>query len=261
MASSPARIVSESAAAVRTRGISVVVADDSLMGCQLLANALKRFRNRFVVVATATTRSGIMKSLNEKDVDLGLINQDLRDGRFTGFQVLRELHISHPRTRVVMVFHSWQNDLVVEAFRSGAKGVFCREEPFEKLCKCMEAVHGGQVWANSSQLELLLAALVNGSPVRAVNAKGLSLLAKREAQVAGLVAEGLSNRDIARKLSIKEHTVSNYLFRIYNRLGVSGRVELVLYVVGNREGGEQLGRSSGGPHENTLLRGVLDSNL
>lgn len=224
---------------VTQQRINVLVGDESLMGCQLLANELKRSHHHFIVVATAATRSEIIKSLNEHEVDVALINEDLQDGRYMGFQVLRELNVSHPRTRVVLLFKSWQNDLVVDAFRAGAKGLFCRAEPFEKLCKCIEAVQRGQVWANSSQLELLLAALVNASPLRVVSAKGLGLLAKREAQVVGLVATGLTNGEIARKLSISEHTVSNYLFRIYDKLGISSRVELVLYVMRQREGGEE----------------------
>ena len=64
---------------------------------------------------------------------------------------------------------------------------------------------------------------------------GMNLLGVRECQVAGLVAEGLPNRGIAQRLGISEHTVSNYLFRIYNKLGISSRVELVLYVLKRRE--------------------------
>jgi DNA-binding NarL/FixJ family response regulator len=63
----------------------------------------------------------------------------------------------------------------------------------------------------------------------------MNLLAARETQVANLVAEGLPNREIALKLGISEHTVSNYLFRIYNKLGISGRVDLVLYILKRRE--------------------------
>lgn len=235
--SSSAKILSDGPSGTTTRRINVLVADDSLMGCQLLATALKRSHHRFVVVATAATRLGIMKSLNENDVDVALINEDLQDGRFMGFEVLRELHVSNPRTRVVVMFNAWQNDLVVDAFRAGAKGVFCRAEPFEKLCKCIEVVHRGQVWANSSQLQLLLGELINVSPLRVVDARGLRLLAKRETQVVELVAEGLTNREIATKLGLSEHTVSNYLFRIYNKLGLSSRVELVLYVVRQRQAG------------------------
>jgi len=64
---------------------------------------------------------------------------------------------------------------------------------------------------------------------------GMNLLGVRENQVANLVAEGLPNRGIAQRLGISEHTVSNYLFRIYNKLGISSRVELVLYVLKKRE--------------------------
>jgi len=69
------------------------------------------------------------------------------------------------------------------------------------------------------------------------SATGRRLLAKREEEVVNLVAEGLTNRDIAQKLGISEHTVSNYLFRVYEKLGISSRVELVLYVL--RDQGRQ----------------------
>jgi len=61
------------------------------------------------------------------------------------------------------------------------------------------------------------------------------LLTKRERDVAFLLADGLSNREIAHKLFLTEHTVGNYLFRIYNKLGVSSRVELVLYLLKQKE--------------------------
>jgi DNA-binding CsgD family transcriptional regulator len=64
-----------------------------------------------------------------------------------------------------------------------------------------------------------------------VNAQGVELLSKREEEVVGLVANGLINREIAEQLGISEHTVKNYLFRIFDKLGVSTRVELVLYAL------------------------------
>jgi DNA-binding NarL/FixJ family response regulator len=57
------------------------------------------------------------------------------------------------------------------------------------------------------------------------------MLTPREEQVVALVAEGLSNRDTARELGLSEHTVKKYLFRIFDKLGISSRVELVLYAV------------------------------
>jgi len=157
--------------------------------------------------------------------------------------VLRELQDSHPQTRFVLLCKSLNNDLVVDAFRAGAMGVFCRTESFVRLCKCIRVVHQGQVWASSDQLRLMLGALKKASPLRMTSANGPNRLAKREAQVVDLVAEGLTNRDIALKLGITEHTVSNYLFRIYNKLGISSRVELVLYVMKHREDGRWLDRA------------------
>ena len=78
---------------------------------------------------------------------------------------------------------------------------------------------------------MLLEMVVQAPFVRIVNVKGLSLLAERERQVVTLVSEGLSNREIATRMGISEHTASNYLFRIYNKLGISNRVELVLYAM------------------------------
>ena len=101
--------------------------------------------------------------------------------------------------------------------------------------KSIQAVHKGQVWANSHQLHLILEALVSATPFRVKNVQKDVLLAKREDEVANLVAAGLSNREVAERLGLTEHTVSNYLFRIYEKLGISGRVELVLYMLKQRE--------------------------
>jgi two-component system nitrate/nitrite response regulator NarL len=214
----------------RSERISVLVADETPMGCQLLKNALIYSRLRFDVVA-ATSRSEIIRCMTAHRVDVAVVSEGLQEGPFVGFQVLNELRTSFPATRVIVLLKSVPQDLVLDAFRAGAKGVFCKAEPIEALCKCIRAVHAGQIWANSSQLNLLIDALVNAAPLHLTNATGGYLFAKREGQVAHLVAEGLTNRDIAKKLGLSEHTVSNYLFRIYEKLGISSRVELVLYVI------------------------------
>ena len=77
---------------------------------------------------------------------------------------------------------------------------------------------------------------MNAAPLRLVNLQGRRLLTKREDDVVKLVADGLSNRNVAQKLGLTEHTVSNYLFRIYEKLGISSRVELVLYALKQKQG-------------------------
>ncbi|MFZ0640130.1 MAG: response regulator transcription factor [Candidatus Acidiferrales bacterium] len=215
--------------------VTVLIADESRMGCQLLENALSRSRFRFDVTACAVNRSEIISSLKDNHVDVALISQSLEDGPLGGFQFLSDIRESFPSTRAVVLLKTASCDLVVDAFRGGAKGVFCRTESFETLCKCIQSVHRGQVWANSDQLHFLLEAVVQASPLRALDYAGRPLLTKREDEVASLLAEGLSNRGVSQKLGISEHTVSNYLFRIYNKLGVSSRVELVLYLMRQRQ--------------------------
>jgi len=167
-------------------------------------------------------------------LDVALVSESLQDGPLTGFHILRELCTRFPKTRVIMLLKSAQQELVVDAFRAGAKGVFCRAEPVEILCKCISAVHQGQIWANSQQFQYILDALSCAAPLRIVNPQGRTLLTNREKDVVKLVAEGLSNRAIAQELGLTEHTISNYLFRIYEKLGISSRVELVLYSFSNQ---------------------------
>ena len=206
------------------------------MDCQLLVGALEGSRQQFAVAACATSESEITGCLSRGNVDVALINLDLEDGPLAGLRALPNLHASYPKTPVVMLFDKWQDDLVVSAFRAGAKGVFCRlEKELDMLWKCINAVHEGQVWANSRQLHLLLDSLQSAAPIQAASSPGMNLLAKRETQVATLIAEGLPNKAIALRLGISEHTVSNYLFRIYNKLGISNRVELVLHVMKDQE--------------------------
>jgi len=214
---------------IEKRPIDLLIADHSPMDCQLLRNAFKRPRIPVRVIACAVSQSEIIRSIDSHSPDVALISDSLQDGPLTGFAVLRELRDSFPKTKVVVLLKSAREDLVIDAFRAGARGVFCRTEPLEKLCKCIQAVHQGQIWATSCQLRSVMDAFASAAPLRLASAQGRALLTKREGDVVKLVIEGYTNRDVAEKLGLTEHTVSNYLFRIYEKLGISSRVELVLY--------------------------------
>ena len=205
------------------------------MGCQLMATMLKRSRYRFSLLGCAMDSVGVLAAANEKQPDIAIISAHLQDGPFLGFKVLREVRTSRSKTNVIMLLDSCERDLVIESFRGGARGVFSRDGSFEALCRCVQVVHQGQVWANTRELDYLMQALAEAVPLRVINAKGASLLTKREVGVVRLIAEGLTNRDISRQLNLSEHTVRNYLFRIFNKLGTSNRVELALYAIGQKQ--------------------------
>jgi DNA-binding CsgD family transcriptional regulator len=92
-------------------------------------------------------------------------------------------------------------------------------------------VHGGQIWASSGQLRLIIEAFAERGPLSVIDVKGRPLLTKREEEIVRMVAEGLTNRQIFSALRLSSHTVKNHLFRIYEKLGISNRVELVLYAL------------------------------
>jgi DNA-binding NarL/FixJ family response regulator len=157
-----------------------------------------------------------------------LISANLGDGALAGFNALRELHVKRVPSSMVMLFDALDQDLVIASFRGGAKGVFFRDKPVELLCKCIQRVHEGQVWAGSNELQLLLRALSVAFPLRSV-APARGVLSKREEEIMELVSQGMTNREVSRKLHLSEHTVKNHLFRLFEKLGISNRVELTLY--------------------------------
>jgi two-component system, NarL family, nitrate/nitrite response regulator NarL len=210
--------------------IRIVIADETPLGCQLLRNGLASSRFRFEIIACATTCREIADCVRARPIDVALLSESLQDGPFAGFRALNEMQASFPTVRVVMLLKSAVRDLVVDAFRAGAEGVVYQTEPIRVLCKCIQTVHKGQIWANSHQLHSVLEALMSSKPLRVIGSQGRYLLAQREDEVASLVVEGMTNREIAQRMGIAEHTVSNYLFRIYEKLGISSRVELALYV-------------------------------
>jgi DNA-binding NarL/FixJ family response regulator len=208
--------------------IRVLAADSTRMNSQLLASALERDK-RFQVLEPVSEARGIIAAVAKEKPAVVVISAELDDDPRKGFEIARELYTMRADIRVVMLLDVSERTQVIEAFRAGARGVFCRSESLKSLAKCIHCVNVGQVWANSKELRYLLEALGEALPMRVIDARGAALLSRREQEVVRCVAEGLSNREIAQRLGLTEHTVKNYLFRIFDKLGVSKRVEVVLY--------------------------------
>jgi DNA-binding NarL/FixJ family response regulator len=211
--------------------ISVLIASKTVMVGELIAGALNR-QSRFRVVANVTTAQELLEAVQSVAIDVALISATLADGPLRGYTALRNLRECAPDVKTVLLLDSPEPNLVFDAFRAGVKGVFCpSQSAFKTLCKCVDRVHAGQIWANSGELAHVLETFAKMTPMRVVDAGGSRLLTKREEDVVRLLSDGLQNREIAQELNLSEHTVKNYLFRIFDKLGVSSRVELVLYAM------------------------------
>jgi DNA-binding NarL/FixJ family response regulator len=195
------------------------------MGTQLLSEVLSRDR-RFQPVSANS-----VEEIASVNIDVALIADTARLESFQGPALIHEIRRRRPDLSVVVLVEQSNREAVVDAVRAGARGVLCRTEPIKTIGKCVSCVYNGQLWANQKELEYLLQALTDPVPIRLVDAKGAALLSAREQDVVRWVAEGLTNREIADRLELSEHTIKNYLFRIFEKLGISNRTELILYVI------------------------------
>jgi DNA-binding NarL/FixJ family response regulator len=170
-----------------------------------------------------------LAAVTRAPIDVALVSRDLGKREMAGCDLAARLHAAVPSLRIVMILDASDGDSIIRAFRSGARGIFYRTSSLDVLVKCVVRVHEGQIWASAGDLEQLISAVQ--MPLRLVNAAGANLLSKREREVVQFAAEGLSNREIASHLGLSENTVKNYVFRVFEKLGVSSRVELILYAV------------------------------
>ena len=208
----------------------VLIADSSAIHSELLAESIRRDR-RFTVVGSASSSGDIQSLLREHCPDVLLISASMDEQPHGGLHLLAELRSTYPEIKAVVLLESPKRETVVQAFRLGARGVFSKNSPIKVLAKCIDCVQQGQVWATSAELGFVLEALAAAPSVRPLAASALNQLSARELDVVTCLAEGLSNREIAQRLKLSRHTVKNYMFRIFDKLGVSSRVELLFYVL------------------------------
>ncbi len=226
--------------------VSIVVADSTRIHAQLLADALRNDRGLQVVAETSNSEE-LLAAITRVPVDVAIVSHNLDDQPGHGIHVLREMRALRPQIKGVILLDSSKPQEILECFRAGAKGIFSKEERLENLCKCIRSVHEGQIWARSIDLDQALEVFANSPSVRAINHEGIELLSERERQVVQHMAGGMTNREIAQALGLSAHTVKNYLFRIFDKLGVSSRTEL-LYLTMNNPQARLLGSANGKSH-------------
>ncbi len=219
--------------AVASDAIPVLIADSNRMQAQLLTSALRR-HSEFRIATCRMDSVAILQAVTTKLPRVAVLSLSAPADISETMLALRRFHLALPEIPKIVLVDACDRELAISVFRSGARGIFAiNEANLRLLCRCLLRVAAGQIWVNTEQLNYLMDVISEVPSVRVLNSRGNSILTPREDQVVALVAEGLGNRQIARDLNLSEHTVKKYLFRIFEKLGVSSRVELVLYAVNN----------------------------
>lgn len=210
--------------------MNVLLADSRQMESQLLAASLQNCG--FHVLSCPSEVPSVLQLVESAPVDIAAISCAGAFSRIPDLTIFRTLHLMYPHVPKICLMDLENREVAVQAFRAGARGLFClADSSFQSFCECLCRVYRGEVFATNEQLGYLLDSVCQVPSMRVVGAGGETLLTSREEQVVALVTDGLSNRDVANELGLSEHTVKKYLFRIFEKLGISSRVELVLYAL------------------------------
>lgn len=206
--------------------IRLVLVDDHVIFRQSLSEILKT-QPDLQLVGDAGSLSEAEALLADRKPDVLLL--DLRLPGEYGLDLLRRMQAVSPETRTLVLTGSDEPPDVVEAMRLGARGFVQKHNPTALILKSIRKVYEGEIWLDSAMTETVLHAFQTDAPRSP--AASAPQISPRERQIVQLVVEGCKNKEIARRLFISEKTVKNHLSSIFEKLGVSDRVELALQVV------------------------------
>lgn len=207
--------------------ISLVLADDHPIVLAGLENMLRRERD-CRVVASCVDGVEAMRAITRHCPDVAVL--DLRMPRMDGLAVLRQIQKDKLATRTVLLAAVLEDDDLVEAVRLGVRGIVLKEMAPTLVVQCVREVHAGGQWLEKRSVSQAIEKLIRREEATRDMAK---ILTPRELQIAGAVASGLRNKEIADKLGIAEGTVKIHLHVIYEKLKIDGRMALVLRMKDN----------------------------
>ena len=208
---------------VGERAIRIVLADDHPIVLHGLEQLLGRHDDISVVATCADGRSAIAAVL-EQCPDVLLV--DLRMEPLGGLDVLRALATKAAPCPSIMLTAAASDDEIVEAMRLGARALILKDESPDVLLDCVRRVYRGEQWIDR---EKVAAAFKRVLQRESSAQQTVSALTPREAEIVKMVARGLRNKAIAEQLKISEGTVKVHLHNIFEKCGLDGRLELVLY--------------------------------
>jgi two-component system, NarL family, nitrate/nitrite response regulator NarL len=212
--------------------VRILIADDH----PIVRDGLKKLlllEDDFEIVGEAGDGREVLDRVQELDPDVLLL--DLRMPNLDGLSALQALQQTNKRTRVIVLTASEDKNEFVQAMKLGCSGIVLKQTAPDLIVKSIRKVHAGEIWLDSHTTAAVMRQFQTGgeSNSLAPGGKGRerSPLSAREREIVALVAQGYKNKEMAEKMFISEQTVKNHLHNIFDKLGVSDRLELALYAI------------------------------
>jgi two-component system, NarL family, nitrate/nitrite response regulator NarL len=210
--------------------IRVVLADDH----PIVRDGLRKLltlEDDIEVVGEASDGREVVHVVQETQPDVVIL--DLRMPHMDGLAALQALQQIEKKAKVIILTASEDKNEFVQAMKLGCSGIVLKQTAPELIVKSIRKVFAGEIWLDSHTTAAVMRQFASPADVMGGTAKGRerSPLSQREREIVSLVAQGYKNREMAEKMFISEQTVKNHLHNIFDKLGVSDRLELALYAI------------------------------
>src|ERR1700728_3859008 len=212
--------------------IRIVVADDHPVVRFGVKNMLQN-EPGFEVVGEAEDGDDAITQTLELEPDILLL--DVAMPRLPGLEAMRAIMTKSPRVKIVLLTSTITSQQIIEALQIGARGIVLKDSVVGDLSNALRAVLGGDYWIGGERVANLVKALHElMAQAAAIPERKTYGLTPRELEVVTCIVEGCSNRDIAKQFSISEETVKPHLSNVFDKTGVSPRLELALFAIAHK---------------------------
>ena len=213
------------------RTVRIVLADDHPVVRIGVRNMLSAHPG-FEVVGEASDGDEAITETLELEPDILLL--DVQMPRLPGLEAMRAIMNGTPTVKIILLTSTITTQQIIEALQIGARGIVLKDALSDHLQTSIRTVIAGDYWIGGKRVVNLVSALHQLMQQAAVPQRKTYGLTPRELEVVGCIVEGCSNRDIAKQFSLSEETVKRHLSNIFDKTGVSTRLELALFAIAHQ---------------------------